>query len=162
MGSDVLRDLQGLTVIVVDDDPNVAAVIALFLEAQGVEVAVCEDPRDAVADDPCGWSALITDYDMPIMSGGALVEAINAKAPYLPTFVVTALAQRLSDPRRTQGQSMGIFSKPVDLEAFSHALAVSHGRPVALMSGTANKTIAQEAIDNGAIGLCPKPWLRNR
>ena len=127
-GSDALRDLHGLTVIVVDDDPNVAAVIASYLEAQGVEVAVCEDPRDAleaVGDDPGGWSALITDYDMPIMNGGALVEAIKDKAPDLPVFVVTALAARLSDPRLTQGQSTGIFSKPVDLEALSHALAVA-------------------------------------
>lgn len=36
------------------------------------------------------------------------------------------------------------------------ALAASHGRPVALMSGTATKAIAQEAIDAGAIGFLPK------
>lgn len=42
------------------------------------------------------------------------------------------------------------------LEGLTKALEVSHGRPVALMSGTANKTIAQEAIDSGAIGFLPK------
>ena len=112
----------------VDDDPNVAAVIATYLEAQGVEIAICEDPRDAieaVAEDPDSWSALITDYDMPIMNGGALTEEIKAKAPDLPVFVVTALAKRLSDPRLTQGQTAGIFAKPVDLEALSRALAVA-------------------------------------
>ncbi|MEM9435657.1 MAG: PAS domain-containing protein [Pseudomonadota bacterium] len=122
------RDLNGVTVIVVDDDPNVAAVIAAYLEAQGVEVAICEDPRDAleaVSEDPESWSAVITDYDMPSMNGGALAEAIRSKAADLPILVVTALAQRLSDPRLTQGQAAGIFSKPVDLEALSHALAAA-------------------------------------
>jgi two-component system cell cycle sensor histidine kinase/response regulator CckA len=124
-------DLEGLTVIVVDDDPNVAAVIAHYLEAQGVEVAVCEDPRDAieaVADDPKAWSALITDYDMPVMNGGALTEAVKTHAPHLPVFVVTALAKRLSDPRLNNGQAAGIFAKPVDLDVLSRALAAAAKR----------------------------------
>jgi len=42
------------------------------------------------------------------------------------------------------------------LEGLKKAIEVSFGRPVALMSGTASKTIAQEAIDAGAIGFLPK------
>lgn len=42
------------------------------------------------------------------------------------------------------------------LEGMKKAIDVSFGRPVALMSGTASKTIAQEAIDAGAIGFLPK------
>ncbi|MEM9813389.1 MAG: response regulator transcription factor [Pseudomonadota bacterium] len=42
------------------------------------------------------------------------------------------------------------------LDGLAKARAVSHGRSVAIMSGTANKAIAQEAIDNGAIGFLPK------
>ncbi|MEM6480701.1 MAG: response regulator transcription factor, partial [Pseudomonadota bacterium] len=42
------------------------------------------------------------------------------------------------------------------LSGLEKALAASHGRPVAIMSGTATKTIAQEAIDAGAIGFLPK------
>lgn len=42
------------------------------------------------------------------------------------------------------------------LEGLRKAIDVSFGRPVAMMSGTANKTIAQEAIDAGAIGFLPK------
>ena len=42
------------------------------------------------------------------------------------------------------------------LAGLQQAIDVSFGQPVALMSGTANKTIAQEAIDSGAIGFLPK------
>lgn len=42
------------------------------------------------------------------------------------------------------------------LDGLQKAIKVSFGRPVALMSGTANKTIAQDAIDAGAIGFLPK------
>lgn len=42
------------------------------------------------------------------------------------------------------------------LDGLQKAIAASFGQPVALMSGTANKTIAQKAIDAGAIGFLPK------
>ncbi|MEO0485976.1 MAG: response regulator transcription factor [Pseudomonadota bacterium] len=42
------------------------------------------------------------------------------------------------------------------LDGLSRAIAASHGRPVALMSGTATKAVAQDAIDKGAIGFLPK------
>lgn len=119
-------NLAGMTVIIVDDDPNVSAVLGSYLESRGAEVATCEDPRDAIEainDDPDGWSALITDYDMPILNGGELVAKIRPNAPDLPIFVVTALAKRLSDPRLTADQINGIFSKPIDLVQLSQALA---------------------------------------
>lgn len=42
------------------------------------------------------------------------------------------------------------------LEGLSKALEMSFGRPVAVMSGTADKSVAQDAIDAGAIGFLPK------
>ena len=89
-------------------------------------MAVCEDPRDAmdaVAEDPDAWSALITDYDMPIMNGGALTETVKQTAPHLPVLVITALAKRLSDPRLAEGNAAAILAKPIDLDALSRVLA---------------------------------------
>lgn len=42
------------------------------------------------------------------------------------------------------------------LEGLERAIEESIGRPVAVMSGTAPKAIAQEALDKGAIGFLPK------
>lgn len=118
-------DLSDMTVIVVDDDPNVGHVISKYLEAVGAEVATCEDPRDAldaIVDDPESWSALITDYDMPHMNGGELSARARQIAPDLPVIVVTALARRLTDPRLTEGQVAAILSKPVDLDQLCSTL----------------------------------------
>ena len=127
-GSVDLSRLQGLSVIVVDDDPNVAAVISSYLEAKGLEVAVCQDPRDAldaIREDPDDWHAVVTDYDMPIMNGGELTQKVRALSPDMPIIVVTALAQRLSDPRLIQAQTAAILAKPIDLEELSRTLAVA-------------------------------------
>ena len=42
------------------------------------------------------------------------------------------------------------------LEGLGTAISASDGRPVAIMSGTANKVVAQEAVDQGAVGFLPK------
>ena len=115
-----------MTVLVVDDDINVAHVITKYLEANGAEVATCQDPRDAlsaICEDPESWSALITDYDMPAMTGGELSARIRQVAPDLPIVVVTALARRLTDPRLVNGQVAAILSKPVDLDQLCRSLA---------------------------------------
>ena len=113
------RDLKGMTIIIVDDEIEVAEVLQTFLEAHGAETAVCTEPADAleaVEEDPMAWSAVITDYDMPGMTGGDLAERLHSIAPELPVFLVTALARRLSDPRVAEGRIAGVFAKPVDLD----------------------------------------------
>ena len=42
------------------------------------------------------------------------------------------------------------------LSGLEEALEATAGKPVAIMSGTANKAIAQQAVDMGAIGFLPK------
>jgi two-component system cell cycle sensor histidine kinase/response regulator CckA len=120
--------LKGQTILLVDDEIQVAEVLQSFLERLGAEVALCTDPRDAaeaIQEDPAAWSALITDYDMPHMSGGALVERARRYAPDLSIFVVTALARRLNDPRILSAGVKGVFAKPVDLGQLCMALAQS-------------------------------------
>lgn len=123
------HDLSGLTLIVVDDDADVATVAAKYLEARGAEVAICMDPRDAleaVTDAPAAWSAVITDYDMPQMTGGELAERIKHAAPDMQIILVTALARQLSDPRVTDGTVQTVLAKPTDLNHLSSVLFEYH------------------------------------
>jgi len=120
------QDLSGQTIIVVDDDAEVATVVAKYLEAQGAEVAVSIDPRDAVEaveDDPDAWAAVITDYDMPHMTGGDLAERVKQAGPEIPVILVTALARRLSDPRINDGTVDAVLPKPTDLNHLSSLLS---------------------------------------
>lgn len=119
------HDLTGQTVIVVDDDAEVATVAAKFLEARGAEVAVCIDPRDAVEaieEDPFAWSAVITDYDMPHLTGGDVAERVKHARADIPVILVTALARRLSDPRINDGTVDTVLAKPTDLNHLSSLL----------------------------------------
>ncbi|MEM9198329.1 MAG: PAS domain S-box protein [Pseudomonadota bacterium] len=118
--------LRGMTILVVDDEPEIGEVLQSYLERFGAEVCLCVETADAieaVTEAPTAWSALVTDYDMPGLTGGDLVEQVAQLAPDLPVFLVTALARRLVDPRVAPDRVAGIFAKPVDLARLCAALA---------------------------------------
>ncbi len=123
--------LAGQMILVVDDDRAVTDVLQTYLERLGAEVAVCHDPAialEAVTEDPDDWTALITDYDMPGLSGGDLVAAVRDVTTQLPIFVVTALARRLADHRITRDTVNGVFAKPLNLSKLAQAMAQSLAR----------------------------------
>lgn len=107
-------DRRGLPIMVVDDQVDVAAAIAADLTAAGFEVAETSDPEaalEAVLEDSAGWGAVVTDYDMPKLTGGDLVARLSKDVPDLPVIVVSALAKRIADVRVKAASA--VLSKPV-------------------------------------------------
>lgn len=86
--------LDGHMVLVADDNPAVVEQLTDLFERAGAEVGPCVDPRDALAaleDDPLAWTLLVTDYNMPGMSGAELAAAAWRLRPDLPVLLCTAL-----------------------------------------------------------------------
>ncbi|MEO1495016.1 MAG: PAS domain S-box protein [Pseudomonadota bacterium] len=109
--------LKGSNLIVIDDDQRVAEIIAAALEKSGAEVATCTDPRDAleaVEENPDFWDAVITDFDMPGMTGADLSRRIREMHPHKAIVLCTALL----DWRRRADTGDALFDsvlqKPVD------------------------------------------------
>lgn len=109
--------LDGRTVLVVDDQPEVLDVLTAFLESAGAEVAPCLDPEDALEalrEDPGTWDLLVTDFDMAGMTGAELAEAARGLVPGIPAILVTALAGTAG---RSGAAFDAVLAKPVTREA---------------------------------------------
>lgn len=107
---------KGLPILIVDDQEDVAATLGAELMAAGFEVAETTDPEAAietVLEDPDSWGCVISDYDMPKINGGDLVERLLHDAPSVPVIVVSALARRLSDKRVDSAHA--VLSKPFQM-----------------------------------------------
>ena len=118
--------LRGKMILVLDDDQAVTDVLQDYLERMGAEVAVCHAPEiaiECVAEAPGAWDVVITDYDMPGLTGGDVVDQIRAITPNLPIFVVTALAKRLNDHRITPDTVSAVLAKPLNLSKLASGLA---------------------------------------
>lgn len=110
---DMIR-LDGVQALIVDDEEEICAVLSATLEAAGAEVASATDPRDAldaISGDPDYWTVLITDHDMPHMTGSQLAQAARKVAPHLPVLLVSALPDAAGDHR---GLFDAVLQKPVD------------------------------------------------
>jgi PAS domain S-box-containing protein len=89
-------DLAGHNLLVVDDNPDVADVLAEMLELGGAVVIALTDPLEAkeLMEEESGiWSALITDFHMPGLNGAELAKVAGRLSPKVPTILVTALPE---------------------------------------------------------------------
>jgi len=82
------------TILIVDDEPVVRRVLTLALEQARYRVVSAsngEEALDLVRD--CHPDVLITDIEMPRMSGEALCKTLNQEFPdrTFPIFVVTSI-----------------------------------------------------------------------
>lgn len=133
---DVARDadairLDGVQALVVDDEEEICAVLTAILEAAGAEVASATDPRealDAISGDPDHWTILITDHNMPYLTGSMLAQATQKIAPDLPVLLVSALPDAADDHRELFRATL---QKPVDPRLLVNVIAkVVSLRPV--------------------------------
>jgi LmbE family N-acetylglucosaminyl deacetylase len=77
-------------ILVVDDDPALGEFLRRVLGAGGYEVAHELDSEGALRQVPSGqWDLLITDIELPGMSGLELLERVRELVPGLPVAVLT-------------------------------------------------------------------------
>ncbi|MEC8320005.1 MAG: response regulator [Planctomycetota bacterium] len=83
--------LEGRTILVVDDDPDILASAGLALQVEGAEVVEAADGNTAVslflASDP---DAVVLDMMLPRRSGFLVLEKIREHRETTPVVMVTA------------------------------------------------------------------------
>ena len=117
---DELPSLDGITVLVVDDDTDSRTVVCQMLENQGASVAMAESTADAfVRFRQLRPDLLISDIGMPDEDGYALIRRVRALADKeggnVPAIALTAYASpEDANAALTAGYQRHI-SKPVDI-----------------------------------------------
>ena len=80
------------SVLVVEDDPMILELYRTILISAKTEPRLCRDGTDGLAafeQDPEAIDLLITDVEMPGLSGAELARRVLARRPTLPVIVVT-------------------------------------------------------------------------
>ncbi len=113
-------------ILVVDDQPHVVRVIRMALARKGYDVEIAADGQEALEKyQATPFDVVITDIDMPRMSGRELCDAIHASSGARPrlTFVVSGS----TDPDLTEwAESLErtyFLEKPVSLKHLTTMLS---------------------------------------
>lgn len=146
-------------ILIVDDNREIREFLqqAVFA-AKGYRVACAADGRQALEmarhDPP---DVLITDQQMPFLSGLELADALRPQQPDLPVILITGEHTRDLERRALAAGVMDIFVKPFDpedlLKAVERALAVREHNPAGARPGAAGEDLALGERLNGLEGL---------
>ncbi|MCD9030796.1 response regulator [Luteimonas sp. Y-2-2-4F] len=126
-GADAVPPMR---LLVVEDDPTVADVIAGLLRAQGHAVTHAPHALAALlALRECAPDVALVDLDLPGIDGFALVGQLRAQAPGLPAVAITARADAEAEPAARAAGFDGFLRKPLTGELLAAALRQARSRP---------------------------------
>ncbi len=103
------------TVLVVDDEIHIVHVVAIKLRNNGYEVISADNGAEALElalrDKP---DIIVTDYQMPIMTGLELVDNLrkHEETKHIPVIMLTARSFAISQEQQDELQISGCLSKP--------------------------------------------------
>jgi two-component system alkaline phosphatase synthesis response regulator PhoP len=110
-----MSDEKVLKVLVVDDEVHIVQVVAIKLRNNGFNVITCENGREALElasnEKP---DIIVTDFQMPVMTGLELVENLRSRPDTadIPVVMLTARGFAIEDERKEELKISASLSKP--------------------------------------------------
>jgi signal transduction histidine kinase/CheY-like chemotaxis protein len=119
----VPRSLEGLAILVVDDEPDARTVVAELLRLEGAEVAVCDSAASAyekLCAQGAGFDVVVTDIGMPVEDGYSLVRKLRAlkSGTRVLAIALTGYATTSDAAAALEAGFDLHVAKPVDFERF--------------------------------------------
>jgi two-component system, cell cycle sensor histidine kinase and response regulator CckA len=112
------------TVLVADDDADVRATLVRALRLLGYTVLAAADGREALAlatDHGGPIHLLVTDIEMPGLTGGELARALGAVQPGLPVLFLSGRPAPRDLAEMVVGRPAAFLAKPFTLEQVAAA-----------------------------------------
>ncbi len=121
--------LQGLRLLVVDDEPDSGQLLHSILSQYGASVTTTDNARSALQQTVhSDFDVIVTDVGLPDFDGVELVRQLRALGKMMPAVAVTAFATDVDRHRLLTTGFDGHVSKPVDTERLIRVVAGAAGR----------------------------------
>ena len=121
--------LDGLRILVADDDAGISRTLQEMLEADGCVVETAENGEQALeALEQAEFDLLLSDVVMPRMDGHELYQRVRESYPDMPVLMMTAFhydKDHIIKRSRLEGLEGVIFKKPVDPDRLRRTIAES-------------------------------------
>lgn len=143
--------LEGVKVLIVDDDKDSRELLAQAMKGYGAEIVTCGSASEAIATVQLFRpDLLVSDIAMPSIDGFELIRQIRALSPdaggQTPALAVTAMAAKDTQERLLSSGFQAYDSKPIDVTRLAKkiALLVADRRT----DSSSNPTMTSERISS--------------
>ncbi|RFU48709.1 ATP-binding protein [Paraburkholderia sp. DHOC27] len=151
MDSSAEKPLQGLAILVAEDNPLNQTLIVEQLTALGCEPILAGDGRQALAMlERHEVDVVLTDIHMPVMDGYELLAALRRQYPGLPVMAFSAVTDVQQADEWQQLGFTGHISKPTSLKELETALdALGASEPLSTAASAASSVTPDAGTDIG-------------
>jgi len=116
-------------IAIVDDDASVRCAMGNLFESLGYQAEVFDSARTLLAENLSRFGCVISDLQMPEMSGLELQHALLDVAPDIPFVVITAFAEERLRKRAMDAGAKAFLEKPCDVDGLIELIAQIVGPP---------------------------------
>lgn len=124
--------LEGLSILVADDDAGICRTLQEILVSEGCAVDTAADGAEALAKVERGhFDLVLSDVVMPNMDGHELFVAMREKRPGLPVLLMTAFhydREHVIKRSKLEGLEGVVFKKPVDAKRLCEVIVETVGK----------------------------------
>jgi len=118
-----MRTPRPSTVLVVDDEPDMAEMIRFCLTQRGHKVAIADGGARAIEmSRPTPFQLAICDFTMPGLDGVETARALKAMWPAMPIIIVSGYATERALSAMRGGVMDGWLNKPFTVEELEEAM----------------------------------------
>ncbi len=120
-----MADLKGKIILVVDDELGLREILREELQFLNASVREAEDAEAAIKIILTEkLDAIISDYQMPLGGGAAILKTCQSQALKIPIFILSGITDTDESELYASGVA-GIFYKPCDLNLLLDKLSLA-------------------------------------
>jgi CheY-like chemotaxis protein len=128
-----------ISILVVDDEPTIRALVARIVERVGFRADLARDGADAIAKlEQNRYSVLIVDLMMPVKDGYAVIDWVKQHAEPRPAIIVVSAGDSAALRRLDASVVHSVIRKPFDVEVLSDMIAAAAKTANGEADGNAN------------------------
>jgi two-component system, NtrC family, response regulator AtoC len=140
------------TILIVDDDPSVLFMLKELFEERGHRTLTVTTGADAVRK-LAGVDVVLTDLQMPVMSGLELLVAVREQDPSVPTILLTAHGSEKDAVSAMKAGAHDYLTKPFDIDEV--ALIVERALESRALRVQNKRLVGEQALGRRMIGESP-------
>jgi DNA-binding response OmpR family regulator len=117
------------TILVIEDDPNILAMIEKHLAYEGYTVIGARDGMEGLKKvETETYDLVITDIVMPYVSGVGVVSAVKEKRPHVPIIAITGYGKEPESAALEKKADL-VLAKPVKMSLLKDQISQLLGGP---------------------------------